>query len=43
MIQSGDFVKLNYTGKLSDGTIFDTTNADIAARVGFGGKVFKPA
>jgi FKBP-type peptidyl-prolyl cis-trans isomerase SlyD len=42
MIQSGDFIKIHYTGKLSDGVVFDTTDAAVAARVGFEGKNFKP-
>jgi len=34
MIQQGDFVKLHYTGKLSDDAVFDTTNAEVAKRAG---------
>ncbi|HIH23464.1 TPA: peptidylprolyl isomerase [Candidatus Woesearchaeota archaeon] len=37
MIQHGDFVKLNYTGKLSDGTVFDTTDAAVAKHEGLEG------
>ncbi len=29
-VQKGDFVKLNYTGKLQDGTVFDTTDKKVA-------------
>ncbi len=42
MIQSGDFIKIHYTGKLQDGIVFDTTDAAVAAKVGFEGKNFKP-
>ncbi len=42
MIQSGDFIKIHYTGKLQDGVVFDTTDAAVAARVGFEGKNYKP-
>jgi FKBP-type peptidyl-prolyl cis-trans isomerase 2 len=34
MIQRGDFIRLNYTGKLPDGTVFDTTKQDVAKRAG---------
>ena len=29
-LQKGDFIKINYTGKLEDGKIFDTTIEDLA-------------
>jgi len=29
-IKEGDFIKLSYTGKLDDGTIFDTTDEELA-------------
>lgn len=29
-INEGDFIKISYTGKLEDGTIFDTTNEEVA-------------
>jgi len=38
MIQQGDFVKLNYTGKLENGTVFDTTVASVAKQFGLEGK-----
>ena len=34
MVQKGDFVKLNFTGRLADGTVFDTTNSQIAKQIG---------
>jgi FKBP-type peptidyl-prolyl cis-trans isomerase SlyD len=37
MIQTGDFVKLHYTGKLSDGTVFDTTREEVAKAAGIEG------
>ncbi|MFP4655937.1 MAG: FKBP-type peptidyl-prolyl cis-trans isomerase [Methanohalobium sp.] len=33
-IQEGDFIKLSYTGKLEDGTVFDTTDENIAKENG---------
>lgn len=30
VIQKGDFIKLNYTGKVKDGKIFDTTDEELA-------------
>lgn len=30
VIQKGDFIKLSYTGKLANGTVFDTTDANVA-------------
>lgn len=43
MIQSGDFVKLNFTGKLDDGAVFDTTIPEVAKTEGMEGtKTFKP-
>ena len=29
-INAGDFIKISYTGKLEDGSIFDTTNEEVA-------------
>ncbi len=29
-IETGDFIRINYTGRLDDGTIFDTTYEDVA-------------
>lgn len=37
MIKNGDFIKLHYTGKLSDGMVFDTTNAVDAKNAGMDG------
>jgi FKBP-type peptidyl-prolyl cis-trans isomerase 2 len=34
MAKVGDFIKLNYTGKLQDGTVFDTTDAALAKKIG---------
>lgn len=31
-IQKGDFIKLNYTGRLEDGRIFDTTDEELAKK-----------
>jgi FKBP-type peptidyl-prolyl cis-trans isomerase 2 len=43
MIQHGDFVKINYTGKLTDGTVFDTTEPSVAKSEGLEGtKELKP-
>lgn len=33
-IQKGDFIKLSYTGKLQNGTVFDTTDANVAKEFG---------
>ncbi len=33
-IQVHDFVEVDYTGKLPDGSVFDTTSADVAAKSG---------
>ena len=33
-IQKGDFIKLSYTGKLQNGVIFDTTDANVARENG---------
>ncbi len=33
-IQKGDFIKLSYTGKLENGTVFDTTDANVAKEYG---------
>ena len=35
--QKGDFVTLNYTGKLEDGTVFDTTDEKVAKEAGLEG------
>jgi FKBP-type peptidyl-prolyl cis-trans isomerase SlyD len=37
VIQSGDFVKIHYTGKLSDGAVFDTTDPAVAKAEGLEG------
>lgn len=29
-IETGDFIRINYTGRLDDGTVFDTTYEDVA-------------
>lgn len=29
-IKEGDFIKISYTGKMEDGTVFDTTNEEVA-------------
>jgi FKBP-type peptidyl-prolyl cis-trans isomerase 2 len=43
MIQKGDFVKLTYTGRLSDGAVFDTNDAAVAKKEGLAGtKEHKP-
>jgi FKBP-type peptidyl-prolyl cis-trans isomerase 2 len=33
-MENGDFITINYTGKLQDGTVFDTTHPDMAAKIG---------
>ena len=33
-IQKGDFIKLSFTGKLENGTVFDTTDANVAKDFG---------
>ena len=33
-IQKGDFIKLSFTGKLENGTVFDTTDANVAKEFG---------
>lgn len=33
-IKDGDFIKINYTGRFEDGTIFDTTDEEIAKEHG---------
>lgn len=40
-LKKHDFVEIEYTGKLADGTIFDTTDAKIAKEQGFQGE-YKP-
>ncbi|NQV91750.1 peptidylprolyl isomerase [Candidatus Woesearchaeota archaeon] len=44
-IQNKDFIEITYTGKLEDGTIFDTTNEDIAhqAKIPHNHNSLKPA
>lgn len=37
MIKKGDFIKLNYTGRLDDGTVFDTTVPAVAKQSGLEG------
>ena len=37
-VKEHDFVKVNYTGKLADGTVFDTTEEKIAKE----NKLFSP-
>jgi FKBP-type peptidyl-prolyl cis-trans isomerase 2 len=34
VIQKGDFIKLSYTGKLQNGVVFDTTDANVAKEHG---------
>jgi FKBP-type peptidyl-prolyl cis-trans isomerase 2 len=34
VVQKGDFIKLSYTGKLPNGTVFDTTDANVAREYG---------
>ena len=34
IVQKGDFIKLSYTGKLANGVVFDTTDANIAKENG---------
>lgn len=33
-MEKGDFIKINYTGKLHDGTVFDTTDPKLAKEIG---------
>ena len=33
-VQKGDFIKLSYTGKLQNGVVFDTTDANVARENG---------
>lgn len=33
-VQKGDFIKLSYTGKLENGAVFDTTDANVAKEFG---------
>lgn len=33
-MKEGTFVKLTYTGKLADGTVFDTTDPEVAKKIG---------
>lgn len=41
-IKQGDFVRLNYTGKLQDGTVFDTTVEKVAKEHGLETKELSP-
>ena len=34
-VQKGDFVELQYIGKLPDGTVFDSTDEEVAKKHGF--------
>jgi FKBP-type peptidyl-prolyl cis-trans isomerase SlyD len=34
VVQKGDFIKLSYTGKLENGSVFDTTDANVAKEYG---------
>ena len=34
VVQKGDYIKLSYTGKLENGTVFDTTDANVAKEYG---------
>lgn len=34
VVQKGDFIKLSYTGKLENGSVFDTTDANVAKEFG---------
>jgi FKBP-type peptidyl-prolyl cis-trans isomerase SlyD len=34
VVQKGDYIKLSYTGKLENGTVFDTTDANVAKEFG---------
>jgi FKBP-type peptidyl-prolyl cis-trans isomerase 2 len=44
MVKNGDFIKINYTGKRSDGSVFDTTVESVAKTAGIPSrKPFKPA
>ncbi|MHC1575565.1 MAG: FKBP-type peptidyl-prolyl cis-trans isomerase, partial [Candidatus Methanogasteraceae archaeon] len=29
-IEQGDFIRINYTGRSDDGTVFDTTEEEVA-------------
>lgn len=44
-LKKHDFVEIEYTGRLEDGTVFDTTNKDIAKDSGLGNEntIFGPA
>ncbi len=33
-IENGDFIRINYTGRLEDGTVFDTTDEEVAKEHG---------
>jgi FKBP-type peptidyl-prolyl cis-trans isomerase 2 len=34
MVQKGEFIQMHFTGKLRDGTIFDSTHPDISKQIG---------
>ena len=38
-VKTGDFIELEYTGKLANGKIFDTNNQEEAKKLGFKGKL----
>jgi len=43
-IEKGQFIELDYTGKLEDGTVFDTTSKAVAEKAGLNPKAqYKPA
>ncbi len=41
-IKENDFVELDYTGKLADGTVFDTTNENLGRSLTSARSVFRP-
>jgi FKBP-type peptidyl-prolyl cis-trans isomerase 2 len=44
MVAKGDFIEINYTGKTSNGIVFDTTYEDVAKKSGLNPNVpYKPA
>jgi FKBP-type peptidyl-prolyl cis-trans isomerase SlyD len=42
MIQNGDFVTIDYTGRLEDGTVFDTTHASVGNAAGMTKEAYAP-